>query len=204
MNLNLFSTKIDVAAASMAELVTFYNATTGKAIKKFETRAIGILRCTVLLKDETTPAPTGIDPIEAPRAEVKKLANATNSAVKAARRPSKGNRLVLDLFGEGSMLKVVKPATNSKSRKASKTAPTAVAKKPQKRSLDAFYKVKQGVTERAGVYGEVLAVALKLVKFNKPQLEAACKHIKFRNERQFDNTFSFARANKVFLNTAKG
>jgi hypothetical protein len=53
------STKIEVAAASMAELVAFYNDRTGKSIKKFETRAKGVERVTALLKavDDIAPPP---------------------------------------------------------------------------------------------------------------------------------------------------
>lgn len=56
------SSKIDVSAASMSELVAFYNATTGKSIKKFETRAKGVERCLALLV-EPKPAPSAMGQI---------------------------------------------------------------------------------------------------------------------------------------------
>ena len=52
-NLTTASTKIEVSAASMVELVAFYNAATGKSIKKFETRAKGVDRCLQLLSTTT-------------------------------------------------------------------------------------------------------------------------------------------------------
>lgn len=90
-SLTIFSTKLDVAAASMAELVSFYNSLSGKpAIKKFETRGKGVERCTVLLKPEGAPAPTGVDPETAAKAEVTKIAKAEHSRRKAERAPSTG------------------------------------------------------------------------------------------------------------------
>lgn len=86
--LSKFSTKMDVQSASMAELVAFYNAVSGKpAIKKFETRAKGVERCLPLLKPEGAPAPTGVNPETAPKAVVKAVAKAEHSSRKAARKP---------------------------------------------------------------------------------------------------------------------
>jgi len=48
------SPKIEVQAATMAELVTFYNAETGKSIKKFETRAKGVEKCLGLLAKDSS------------------------------------------------------------------------------------------------------------------------------------------------------
>lgn len=90
-SLTTFSTKIDGAAASMAELVTFYNSLSGKpAIKKFETRAKGVERCTALLKIEGAPAPKGLDPATAPKNTVTKVAKAEHSRRKTERKPSVG------------------------------------------------------------------------------------------------------------------
>jgi hypothetical protein len=88
MNLNQFSTKIDVAAASMAELVAFYNSFAGKAIKKFETRAVGVARCTAMLKPEGAPDPVGVDLEKADKATVTRISKAEPTARKAARKPS--------------------------------------------------------------------------------------------------------------------
>lgn len=50
MSLTLKSSKVEVAAATMAELVEFVNAHSGKApIKKFETRAKGVERVNALI-----------------------------------------------------------------------------------------------------------------------------------------------------------
>lgn len=52
------STKIEVQSATMAELVAFYNANSGKApIKKFETRAKGVDRCLGMLAKEPANLP---------------------------------------------------------------------------------------------------------------------------------------------------
>lgn len=48
------STRLEVSAASMTELVAFYNDVTGKTIKKFETRAVGVERCLKLLAAPTS------------------------------------------------------------------------------------------------------------------------------------------------------
>lgn len=56
MSLTLNSPKIEVAAATMGELVAFYNSVSGRpAIKKFETRAKGVERVNALIEAEGEP-----------------------------------------------------------------------------------------------------------------------------------------------------
>lgn len=126
-SLTTFSTKIDVAAASMAELVTFYNSLSGKsAIKKFETRAKGVERCTALLKIEGAPTPKGIDPTTAPKATVTKVANAEPSTRKAERKPSVGITVKRAPSAMEQLAKTVvaKAAPTPRKPKAASGAPT--------------------------------------------------------------------------------
>jgi hypothetical protein len=61
MPLTLNSPKIEVAAATMAELVKFYNSLSGRpAIKKFETRAKGVERVNALIEAEGEPKDTAV------------------------------------------------------------------------------------------------------------------------------------------------
>lgn len=57
------SPKIDFPAATMAELVAFYNHETGKSIAKFETRAKGVARCLALVSGAPDLKPSGGAPV---------------------------------------------------------------------------------------------------------------------------------------------
>jgi hypothetical protein len=108
MSLTTASTKIEVAAATMAELVEFYNATTGKSIKKFETRTKGAERCVALLKDEPNPL--------AKAAEVLAAGKVTLTEPKSPAR-----RLKLNLSATGPVLKS-EPAAKKGAKAAPKPA----------------------------------------------------------------------------------
>lgn len=86
MTLTTSSAKIEVSAASMSELVAFYNSVTGKSIKKFETRAKGVERCIALLVKEPA-APSAMGQIartitRTPAEPVKKVADKRTPAAK--------------------------------------------------------------------------------------------------------------------------
>jgi hypothetical protein len=176
-----FSTKLDVAAASMTELVSFYNSSrpADKAIKKFETRAKGVARCTALLKEEGAPAPTGVDPEKASRAEVAKIAKAEPTARKEARKPSGG--VVIARTEDGEVRRVVKGRSPTAMDQMAATVVKPAAKKskkptPSKKAEKAPNKRKNKVTARKpdGTRGKALftedsVITLKVAKGENPK-----------------------------------
>lgn len=132
------STKIDVAAAAMSELVKFYNDLTGKSIKKFETRAVGVARCVALLKDVPPPQRDAAE-----QAAVRSVARKTPEHVKAARRSGPG--VVIAKTPDGAEVrKVVRGraptamdqmvATVAAKPAEKRRAPTKVAAAPAKKT----------------------------------------------------------------------
>jgi hypothetical protein len=85
------STPADVAAAPMAALVAFYNAASGaRPVKKFETRAIGVSRCTQLLQKSTLDERIAADKAaRKPRPTVREtMASAPTQAARPAPKPT--------------------------------------------------------------------------------------------------------------------
>jgi hypothetical protein len=108
------SNKIEVQSATMGELVEFYTATTGKAIKKFETRAKGVDRCLQLLTTTTLD-----DRIEAGKKSGR--VPTTKADLKAMITPEPS--------AMGAIAKTVTKVAAPAKRAATKTAPKPAAKK---------------------------------------------------------------------------
>jgi len=143
MSLTLKSTKVEVAAASMAELVAFVNEHSGKPpIKKFETRAKGVERATALIAAKAEGEPK--DPAGNPRVE---------ALIKKAEKPA--GKLAFNLGGSGDMLTVKKPATPSAAEHmarvlASQGAHPSTAKPAAKSAKPAAKSAKPAAPKKAG------------------------------------------------------
>ena len=153
MSLTLKSTKVEVAAASMAELVAFVNEHSGKPpIKKFETRAKGVERATALIaaKAEGSVSVADLHKSGHPIVEA-------NKASWPSGKPAKkdAGKLSFSPGGSGDMLKVKKPATPSAAEHmarvlASQGAHPSTAKPATKSAKPAAKSAKPAAPKKAG------------------------------------------------------
>ena len=121
MPLTLNSPKIEVAAATMAELVEFYNSVSNRPpIKKFETRAKGVERVNALIEAEGEPA-VGI-------ADLHKTSHPVAAANKASWPPGPKTKPAPSAMAQ--MAKTV-IANSAPAKPAAKPTKSAAAAKPK-------------------------------------------------------------------------